>query len=202
MKCHDVLEELAVPSGLVNRVAIDVHLRTCPTCAARAIGFERLDHAWQATRPAEPRPDVFQQLWSRVEDQEQRSLRTSPGPRSNTIRGRLRMSRHFLTGISLRTPLAAAALILIAVSLSWLSLTNGSHSLIRPSANSGPVAFVEPVDIDPGQTVLISLKGNAIDVVDLLLDEESLESRIDLNLTGETVASNFDLLNTFEAMAQ
>lgn len=103
----------------------------------------------------------------------------------------------------LGAPLAAAAMVLIAVALNW-NLPSGHDfpSPIGSSAGPGLVAFAEPVNIDPGQTVLISLKGNAIDVVDLSLDEQTHESRIDLQLSGETVASNFDLLNTFEAMAQ
>jgi hypothetical protein len=42
------------------------HLASCPKCTEWARRALELDQAWEATRPAEPGPDVFDSVWASV----------------------------------------------------------------------------------------------------------------------------------------
>ncbi len=50
MRCADVLHELAVPTGAVERNLVSDHLAHCPSCARWAERNARLDQIWEATR--------------------------------------------------------------------------------------------------------------------------------------------------------
>ncbi len=67
MRCEEVIRELAAPVPGQDRAAISEHLEHCPACAewsARMVAFDRL---WARTRPADPSPEVWEGIWSRLD---------------------------------------------------------------------------------------------------------------------------------------
>lgn len=61
MNCDDVIRTLAAPGTGRDESAVAEHLAACPPCAA-------LSRIWEATRPAEPSDDVWEDLWARVSE--------------------------------------------------------------------------------------------------------------------------------------
>src|SRR4051794_29653394 len=67
MRCDDVTRELSVPDGGgYDPAELHRHLAGCARCAAWAYNSRRLDRLWAATRPSEPPPGTFDELWTRV----------------------------------------------------------------------------------------------------------------------------------------
>ena len=66
MRCVDVIRELAAPTDTQDAAALADHLSHCTSCAAFAERAARLDRLWEATRPAEPTPEVWYNLWLQV----------------------------------------------------------------------------------------------------------------------------------------
>jgi hypothetical protein len=66
MRCDEVIKELATPTDYGDSTALAGHLAGCQACAGwanRAVQFDRL---WEATRPVEPGPDVWDAVWARI----------------------------------------------------------------------------------------------------------------------------------------
>ena len=66
MRCVDVIRELAAPTDTRDAVGLADHLSRCSSCANWARQAEQLDRLWDLTRPAEPSPEVWDNLWSQV----------------------------------------------------------------------------------------------------------------------------------------
>ena len=66
MRCVDVIRELAAPTDTRDAADLADHLSRCSSCANLARQAAQLDRLWDATRPAEPSPEVWDNLWSQV----------------------------------------------------------------------------------------------------------------------------------------
>jgi hypothetical protein len=66
MQCDKVIKELATPTDHRDSTALAGHLESCPACAGWANRAARLDRLWEATRPSEPTPDVWDAVWARM----------------------------------------------------------------------------------------------------------------------------------------
>ena len=66
MRCEDVIRELAAPTDTRDAASLAEHLSRCPSCAAWAERAARLDHLWEVTQPAEPTPEVWDNVWAQV----------------------------------------------------------------------------------------------------------------------------------------
>jgi hypothetical protein len=64
MRCEEVIRELAAPTDDRDAAALAEHLAGCPGCAGWARRAAQLDRLWEATRPLEPAPEVWDALWA------------------------------------------------------------------------------------------------------------------------------------------
>jgi hypothetical protein len=171
MRCVDVIQELAAPSDTQDAAAMADHLRHCSSCAAFADHSARLDRLWEATRPSEPAPEVWDNLWSQLahslEESSSQEVASSPAFRNGSTspsvlnfdvnppeRSPALSFRSWLrAGISVVGLSRVAAAFLIA-GLTWWFLLPAKKSL--PS-----------VDIEAGQfMVVIVADPNSPSVVD------------------------------------
>ena len=66
MHCDEVIRELAVPTDDRDSAALAEHLANCPSCAVWAKRDAQFDRLWDATRPMEPSPQVWDTVWSHI----------------------------------------------------------------------------------------------------------------------------------------
>ena len=66
MQCDEVIKELATPTDHRDSTALADHIAGCPVCADWAICAVQLDRLWEATRPIEPTPGVWDAVWARM----------------------------------------------------------------------------------------------------------------------------------------
>jgi hypothetical protein len=177
MRCVAVKRELSVPTGGLSAAEVAAHLAGCPRCASWAEQSERLDRLWDATRPDEPEPADWERVWSRVIKALDRG-ESSPARAAITSR-RASWVRPWRRAAIAALALAQAAAIVLAVLLPG-----------RPA----PAAIVQ-VEITEGKTGLIELDGpQQVEYKDLDLDRDPG--------SHDAVATNFELLNTFETLAE
>ena len=125
--------QLAVYRSLdfAARAAVDAHLRECPVCAARLIGYERVDQSLQMLPEVRP-PARLQQPWPK--QMAARGAATSDHP-----------SHHGSGWVVGKVLLPASLIIGLVVGL-WLlvaSLTGGdSHLAVTPTLTLTPTATV------------------------------------------------------------
>ena len=74
MRCEDVTQELGVPTGTLDPVDVSEHLAVCSSCAEWSERSRQFDQLWDATRPLEPGPAVWEMVWQNV------SRRAEPAP--------------------------------------------------------------------------------------------------------------------------
>jgi hypothetical protein len=172
MRCHEVVRELAVPTGDLDASGLAEHLARCPRCASWAEDAARLDRLWEATRPAEPDGGSWEMTWAGVS----RALDRDSAPDHAPLR--LDPPRPWRRSTLVAFGLAQAAAILIAVGF----LTSHDEA-------PAPAELVN-VEIPYGQPVLIRCDLPTFEVIELP-DDENLG----------VVDSNFDMLNDMEGMA-
>lgn len=198
MRCLDVTRELAAPTGQIDAADLDRHLAACPRCAAWARQAERLDRVWETTRPAEPSPAAFQAAWSRVRE-------ALDAPAAPVV------VRPVWTRWAVAITVAAQAAVLVIAAV-VLFRGSGNDAGVAPIAGqrkpAGPIASLSPterqsqspaahtslprrVDVTQGPPVMIRLGGEEIQIKTL----EQMEA-------SNMVAADFDMFNTFEALAQ
>ncbi len=74
MRCVDVIQELVTPSDMRDAAAfLADHLTHCSSCAAFADHSAQLDRLWEVTRPGEPTPEVWDNMWSQLSHSLERS---------------------------------------------------------------------------------------------------------------------------------
>src|SRR5277367_5660174 len=66
MHCDKVIRELAVPTDDRDSAAVAEHLANCPACAGWAKNDAQFDRLWNATRPIEPSPQVWDTVWAHI----------------------------------------------------------------------------------------------------------------------------------------
>ena len=64
MHCDELIRELAVPTDDRDSAAVAEHLANCPSCAGWARRDAQFDRLWNATRPLEPSPQVWDTVWA------------------------------------------------------------------------------------------------------------------------------------------
>ncbi|HZW30982.1 MAG TPA: hypothetical protein VFF52_09765 [Isosphaeraceae bacterium] len=69
MRCEDVIRELAAPTGEPDPAAMAQHLAGCPECSGWARRAAQLEALWEATRPPEPAPEVWDSVWASLSRQ-------------------------------------------------------------------------------------------------------------------------------------
>jgi len=192
MRCVDVIRELAAPGDTQDAAALVDHLSHCTSCAAFAQRAARLDRLWEATRPAEPAPEVWHNLWSQIAhslDNSKPQPVVSPPPAAlrngSTNASEIKFdvkpteqspSRSFRSRPWARVSivsLSRAAAVLLIVGLGWwvFSLPKQQVASLNPvSPNpAGPNAMLTSlpdVDIDAGHTVVILADPKSPSVVD------------------------------------
>lgn len=67
MRCEDVIRELAAPVDGQDAAALADHLDNCSACAEWSTRMASWDRLWNATRPVEPAPEVWDAVWNRLE---------------------------------------------------------------------------------------------------------------------------------------
>ena len=172
MRCHEVVRELAVPTGNLDASGLAEHLERCPRCASWAEGVARFDRLWDATRPPPPAPETWETTWAGVSGALDRA------PVLEFASGGPGDSRPWRRPALVAFGLAQAAALLIVVGLGP-----------RPGEPRASAEVVK-VDIPEGQDVLLRSDHQGIEMVEVPPDEDS-----------GGVASSFDMLNDFEAMA-
>jgi hypothetical protein len=172
MRCHEVVRELAVPTGHPDASGLAEHLARCPRCASWAEDAARLDRLWEATRPAEPTASRWETTWADVSQALDRGSTPEPAVLRPGPHRPWRRSTLVAFG------LAQAAAILIAVGF-----------FARHDEAPAPAELVN-VEIPYGQPVLIRCDLPTFEVIELP-DDENLG----------VVDSNFDMLNDMEGMA-
>jgi hypothetical protein len=179
MRCEDVRSELATPTDTGDAASLAEHLSRCPSCSTWADRSARLDRLWQMTQPAEPTPDVWDNLWSGViSSLDVPAIKevVSPGevglrngsanvsvyrsePKSND-RARAASGRRRLAAVGL-LGLAQAAAVLLVVGLAW-------RVFIPPRPAQNRIAMALPnVEIEEGHLVVIVADPQNLGVVDL-----------------------------------
>ena len=66
MHCDEVIRELAVPTDDRDSAALAEHLANCPSCAGWAKRDAQFDRLWDATRPVEPSPQIWDTVWAHI----------------------------------------------------------------------------------------------------------------------------------------
>jgi hypothetical protein len=69
MRCEDVIRELAAPTGAPDPAAMAQHLAGCSECSGWARRAALLHALWEATRPPEPSPEVWDSVWANISRQ-------------------------------------------------------------------------------------------------------------------------------------
>lgn len=113
IRCADVTQELAAPSGRFRPELLDGHLDDCAACSTFARHAKRLDDLWASSRPTVP-AEAFGAIWSAIERDaatEQRGRKAvlpmaSPASRPNHWR------RGAIAGLLLAQAAAVAAILL------------------------------------------------------------------------------------------
>jgi hypothetical protein len=196
MRCVEVIRELAVPGGHLDPADLARHLASCPSCAAKAEGFERLNRAWEATRPAEPPASAFDALWARVS-----RAADAPAARPAIVA----MPRRPAWRLALLGLAAAAALLLAMPTLPWFGrydrhATAATLSELTGWKQGDTIAVLDKDhEVEEGRTLVLCLN-----LDDQLKDVMVADFRADLEegpSDAVTVASNYELFNGIESLA-
>jgi len=187
MRCEEVIRELAVPTEGRDDPAISRHLADCKACARRAEQAAEFDRVWDATRPAEPSADAWDNLWSSVTAQlDQPTHSTVNGTRSvrspamvsvdspvSSVRGRYWRGLAAVGMIGL----AQAAALLIAVGVAWhvpVKAPSMPRSVAVPTVaqNTRP-SLDSVIEVEEGEPVLIHWDGKELRVERLAAQDSS-----------------------------
>jgi hypothetical protein len=185
MRCAEVIRELAVPTDDRDLAALAEHLTSCSSCATWAKHAAQLDRLWKTTQPADPSPEIWENVWTKVaasldssRPRERQAIALSPASSSRPTvnferpfapaKPRPRSRTWSLAAIGLLA-LAQAAGILIALTLTWRPSTRSGLPQIVDQDNSATRPALAPtgVDIEEGRLVVIRVDGPAARVVDL-----------------------------------
>lgn len=193
MRCEDVIRELALSGNAQASAAFADHLKSCPSCQAWAHRAAQLDRLWEATRPAEPEPEVWDSLWSQIARSRDTSTSelsspVSPAYQNGSTNGfvlnfegkrpepppaRARSSRSRRWAFVVVAGLAQAAAIVLVAGLSWRYFAPSKPEVaLETPANSTPAkpesvaSRLQVVDIEEGHVVVIVAEPTGLLVVD------------------------------------
>jgi hypothetical protein len=187
MRCVDVIRELSTPQGPSRDPAVADHLARCARCAEWAARDSRLGRLWELTRPAEPSPDEWESVWGRIADALDRE--TAPVlPLARPARSRRRL--WVCVGVA-----QVAAAILAVVYFGRFTAQPGPAEAPRgvpvAQAETRPEPPEQPVDIPPGELVMIREEKGRVELVELAL-----------NGNPGQVDPAYEALNSLEAIAE
>jgi hypothetical protein len=192
MRCLDVIREMITPSDMSDAAALSDHLSRCSSCATFAAHAARLDRLWEATRPPEPAPEVWDNLWLEVahslngstsQEVASPSLPTLRNGSTSTsvLKFEVKPPQRSLTpsfrsrlwaGIGV-VGLSRAAAVLLIAGLTWCffipskqEVASLNPSTSNPTTPNSVVAFLPSVDIEAGQVVVILVDPKSPSVVD------------------------------------
>jgi hypothetical protein len=195
MRCVDVIRELAAPTDMRDAVGLADHLNQCSACANWARQAEQLDQLWDLTRPSEPAPEVWDNMWSQValsldnvtaQEVASPSLAVSHdhstgtsklGPNAKPARHSATPPIHgrFWQSIGhARLARVAAVLLVAGLSLWFFIVSRQDVASLKPAAlnPTGPdtvaSAALPSVDIETGHLVVILADPNSPSVVSVV----------------------------------
>jgi hypothetical protein len=186
MHCDEVIRELVVPTDDRDSAGLAEHLANCHNCAGWAKRDAQFDRLWNATRPTEPSPHVWDTVWAHIASLLEFSTPAefeaiaSPTTALNgsTRRGERPLGLTAVPSRSRPWNWAAIGLIGLAQAAAVLFVV----SLTLGSRNS------QAVEIDAGRWMVIHMEESAAKVVDLTPDGVSY-SVDDLYLAFNAVAA-------------
>ena len=156
------------------------HLAACPACAAWAENHAAVTRLWEATRPIEPSPAAWDDVWAGV------TARLDAQPQD--VISFTSNSRRPFRGPAVRA--AQAAAVVAALVLGWVQFgrpTPGDREAPTVAAHS-PVHG--EVEIATGEVVMLRDDGHGLQPVVLASDDRP------------GVDPNFQMFNDLEAMAE
>jgi hypothetical protein len=180
-RCDEVMQALGAPGAGVPASDVTAHLAECPECAAWAEKQAVLSRAWEATRPIEPSPAAWADVWAgvtaRLDAKPQDVLAFRPNHRVRWMRT------------------AQAAAVVAALVLGWVQFQRSTpHAPEAPavvgSQPPAPLVVQSEIDISAGEIVMLRDDGHGLQPVVLASDDRY------------GVDPNFQMLNVFEAMAE
>jgi hypothetical protein len=186
MRCVDVIRELAAPTDKRDAIGLADHLSRCSSCANWARQAEQLDRLWDLTRPSEPSPEGWDNLWSQVtysldnpiaQEVASPSVSWNHSTDSSTPVLERQPVRHSAASVSRFrfwqsigwAALAQAAAVLLVAGLSlWLLVPSRQGvATLKPAAPDLVLtASLPSVDIEVGHMVVILADPNSPSVVD------------------------------------
>jgi hypothetical protein len=199
MYCDEIIRELVVPTDDRDSAAVAEHLANCASCAGWAKRDAQFDRLWNATRPIEPSPQVWDIVWAHIAsslDSSTPAELEAVAPPMATLNGSVLHVERPLG----RTPassrarpwnwvaigligLAQAAAVLLAVGWAWHTSRNPQQPQVATVTHSPALSpdssqeakeigllSVPAVDIEAGQQVVIRVEGSAATVVDVTPD--------------------------------
>jgi hypothetical protein len=195
MRCANVIEALAVSNRSTPDPAVAEHLAQCPRCAAWARNDARLTQLWEATRPEEPSPAVWANLWSAVTQALEAAPTQTSLASSSSFRFRSQASsRHWRRWVWGAVAVAQAAVILLAV---WV--------VSRPRPGLELAMTPSQVVAEPGAASRAPIEINAEEIAFLQPDGAGGVKVVRRDVSDEgssTVDFAYVLLNNFEAMGE
>jgi hypothetical protein len=193
MRCADVIEALAVSNRSTPDPAVAEHLAECPSCAAWARNDARLTQLWEATRPEEPSPAVWANLWSAVTQ----ALETAPTQTSLASASRFGLQappQHWRRWVWGAVAVAQAAAILVAVWVVARPRPGIELAMTPPQVVAEPQAASRaPIEINAEEIAFLQPDGTGgVKVVRRDVSDEG----------SSAVDFAYVLLNNFEAMGE
>ena len=199
MHCDEVIRELVVPTDDRDSAGLAEHLANCHNCAGWAKRDAQFDRLWNATRPTEPSPHVWDTVWAHIasllESSTPAEFEAIASP-TTALNGSTRRGERplGLTAVPSRSRpwnwaaigligLAQAAAVLLAVGWAWHTSRNPQQPQVATVTHSPALSpdssqeakeigllSVPAVDIEAGQQVVIRVEGSAATVVDVTPD--------------------------------
>jgi len=214
MQCNEVIRELAAPSDDRDPAALAEHLAGCATCAEWAKQASWLDRVWEVTRPPDPSPQVWDNMWVHVVESldSPSSVRIEhPGAIAASRNGSTPHVAPFAAQPSLTSRtrpwslaaiasfgLVQAASVLLAVGLVWHSFPAAQdiQTAKRPDPSTAVHSYTDAdlpcIEIEEGNLVVIRSEGQKAEV--LVVTSESFPFGIDDSLlilnAAESIAPN------------
>ena len=201
MSCPDLMKEISASGSRLSATASE-HLATCPDCSRWASEVAHFDQLWALSRPTEPDPAQFTQLWNQVSQVAQVTAATPVLFSASTSQpvvlefqedaGKSSSPWSQKVKLGLVISALAAAAVLMMAGLPPMLGSRAGNLINQPGTGETPIV-VENFESEPGQTLFIQISGpNVI-----------AENRPTTDISETiTVAAELDILNFMESQSQ
>ena len=172
MNCDEVIRELAVPTDDRDPAALAEHLANCPSCASWVKKDAEFRHLWDATRPADPPPQIWDTMWSQIAS----SLDSATPEGSKAYMPSTLPLNGSLSPLETQFGLSPSS---VPISIAKLGSDRPDRSCpgrcdpgsaVAWSWYHSPSKGPTSVDIEAGRWVVIRVEDSAVKVVDLTPD--------------------------------